>query len=59
MRKIKSKTIVIVGDDDMIKDGHSRLIASKIPDAEFVVIKGNHFIANENPNDFNDKHFWI
>ena len=53
--KIKSKTLVIVGDDDMIKDGHSRLIASKIPDAEFVVIKGNHFIANENPNDFNEK----
>ena len=55
LSKIQSKTLVIVGDDDMIKDDHSRLIVSKIPDAEFVVIKGSHFIANENPNDFNEK----
>lgn len=53
--KIQSQTLVIVGDDDMIKDKHSRLIASLIPNAQFAIIKGNHFIASENPLAFNKK----
>ena len=50
---IKSKTLVIAGTKDMIKEGHTRLIASSLPDARLVFIKGDHFIANKNPEAFN------
>lgn len=46
-------TLVIVGDRDMIKDKHSRLIASSLPDATFVSIPGNHFIAAKASKQFN------
>ena len=32
---------------------HTRLIASKILGSELVFIKGNHFIANKQPEAFN------
>jgi pimeloyl-ACP methyl ester carboxylesterase len=50
---IMSKTLVIAGTKDMIKEGHTRLIASRIPDSRLVFIKGDHFIANKNPEEFN------
>lgn len=46
-------TLVIVGDRDMIRDSHSRKIAEAIPRSEFVRISGSHFIAAENPDEFN------
>ena len=50
---IKTKTLVIAGTNDMIKDTHTRLIAQSIPDSQLVLIKGNHFIANKCPEAFN------
>lgn len=50
---IKSRTLIIAGTRDMIKESHTRLIASMIPDAELVLIEGNHFIANNKPEEFN------
>lgn len=50
---IRAKTLVIAGTNDMIKEKQTKLIASKIPHAELSFIKGNHFIANKNPADFN------
>jgi len=50
---IKAKTLVIAGTNDMIKDAHTRLIAQSIPDSKLVLIKGNHFIANKCPEEFN------
>jgi pimeloyl-ACP methyl ester carboxylesterase len=44
---------VIVGNKDMIKDKHTRLIAQSIPGAKLSIIPGNHFIANKNPDTFN------
>lgn len=46
-------TLVIVGNNDMIKESHSRQIAENIPNAELSIIKGNHFIANKKPKAFN------
>jgi pimeloyl-ACP methyl ester carboxylesterase len=37
----------------MIKDKHTRLIAKSIPGAQLSIIPGNHFIANRNPQAFN------
>ena len=53
LSNIKSKTLVIAGTKDMIKEGHTRLIASSIPGSRLVFIKGDHFIANKNPEEFN------
>lgn len=53
LSKIQAKTLVIAGTNDMIKKSHTRLIASNIPDAQIVFIKGNHFIANNSPQAFN------
>lgn len=37
----------------MIKRSHTELIAASIPGAKLRFIKGDHFIANKNPDDFN------
>lgn len=52
--KIQAKTLVIAGTKDMIKDEHTQLIAQSIPDAQLVILEGNHFIANKCPQAFND-----
>ena len=46
-------TLVIAGDNDMIKDEHTRLIADSIPGAQLAIIHGDHFIANACPVPFN------
>jgi len=50
---IRTKTLVIAGTRDMIREDHTRLIANSISDAELVFVKGNHFIANRRPREFN------
>lgn len=47
------QTLVIVGDRDMIRHRHSKLIADSIPNAKFVVLPGSHFIAAEESAEFN------
>ena len=54
LAKIQNPTLVMAGDKDMIKDKHTRLIAKSIPGAELVIIPGSHFIANKNPEAFNE-----
>lgn len=51
---IETPTLVIAGTNDMIKDGHTRLIARSIPNAELAIIEGSHFAARDNPAAFND-----
>ena len=46
-------TLVIVGTKDMIKDGHTVLIANSLPNSRLEVIAGDHFIAAKNPDAFN------
>lgn len=53
LKEVRVPTLVIVGEDDMIKKSHSRKIYKKLPAAKFVVIPGYHFIANENYDLFN------
>lgn len=52
---IRAKTLVIAGTKDMIKEKHTRMIASNIPGSKLCIIEGNHFIANQNPDIFNKK----
>lgn len=53
LNKIKASTLVIAGTKDMIKEIHTREIASSIPNSELVFIPGNHFIAEKKSEDFN------
>lgn len=52
---IHATTLVMAGTKDMIKEEHTQLIARSIPNAQVVFIKGNHFIANKCPQEFNRK----
>ena len=53
LKEVKARTLVIVGENDMIKDSHSVLICESLPNARLVRIKGDHFIAAKNPEEFN------
>ena len=46
-------TLVIAGTKDMILERHTRLIADSLPDARLVLLPGDHFIANKQPEAFN------
>ena len=53
LKAIRARTLVIAGTKDMILESHTRLIAECIPDSRLVFINGSHFIANEEPEEFN------
>ena len=53
LKQLTMPVLVIVGDRDMIRPDHSRLIAEHIPGAQFVELPGDHFIANKSPEAFN------
>ena len=53
LRKLELPALVIAGDRDMIRDGHTRLIADSLPNARLAILRGNHFIANQRPEEFN------
>ena len=50
---IAAPTLVIAGDNDMIKDSHTRLIADSIKNSRLRIIKGDHFIAAKESESFN------
>ncbi len=53
LERIQARTLVIAGTHDMIKESHTRLIASRIPDAQLVFVEGDHFFAYKRPEAFN------
>ena len=53
LKKVRAKTLVIVGTKDMIRESHTRQIYDHLPDARLVILPGDHFIANKNPDRFN------
>lgn len=53
LHSIQAPTLVIAGKKDMIAAAHTAEIAAHIPNAKLSVIKGDHFIANRNPAEFN------
>lgn len=50
---IHAKTLIIAGTNDIILEAHTRLISDCIPGSQLVFIKGNHYIANKKPEEFN------
>lgn len=52
---IQVPTLVIAGTKDMIKKSHTEEIAKNIPNAKLSIIQGDHFIANREPDQFNQE----
>lgn len=53
IKSIQCPVLVMAGDNDMIKDGHTRLIASTIPKGELLIFeKATHFAPFEIPDRF-------
>lgn len=55
LHSIQIPTLVIAGKKDIIKEKHTRQIAENIPNSELSIINGNHFIANKEPEVFNQE----
>ena len=51
---ITMPALVIAGTKDMIKESHTRLIYKSLPNACLKLIKGDHFVANKSPLEFNE-----
>ena len=56
LKKITVPPLILVGKRDSIKLSHSFYLANHIPNANFMVVKGQgHSFARKNPNIFNQK----
>lgn len=53
LHKLSMPVLVIAGTKDMIKDKHTHLIFENLPNADLVLIEGDHFIANKKAEEFN------
>ncbi|MGX5818048.1 alpha/beta fold hydrolase [Chitinophaga lutea] len=55
LKSISCPTLVMAGEDDMIQDAHTRLIAASIPKSELKIFdKGDHFAPIKIPERFNE-----
>lgn len=54
LAKVKAKTLVIAGDKDMIKKSHTQRIFDHLPQAQMILLPGDHFVAHKNPKAFNE-----
>lgn len=55
LKQIHVPTLVIVGENDMIKSSHSKLISKCIENSQLATVGKGHFIANEYSDVFNEK----
>ena len=54
LKKIQCPTLIMAGSKDVIKEGHTKLIASKIEKSKLIIFdKGTHYEPTENPDRFN------
>lgn len=53
LSQITAPTLIICGTKDMIKESHTKKIAENLPNVKLTFVKGNHFIANKRPTEFN------
>ncbi len=53
LKKVQARTLVIAGTRDMIRGSHTEEIKRGIAGSRLVLLPGDHFIANKNPEKFN------
>ena len=49
---LTAPTLVIAGENDMIREDHTRLIAERIPNARLAFVPGDHVVAAKTPAAF-------
>ena len=54
LARLTMPVLVVAGSKDMIKESHTRLIYKSLPNAQLNIIEGDHFVANKNPEAFNE-----
>ena len=54
LSRLTMPVLVVAGTKDMIKEPHTRLIYKSLPNAQLNIIEGDHFVANKNPEAFNE-----
>jgi pimeloyl-ACP methyl ester carboxylesterase len=55
LKTIRSPTLVMAGEDDLVVEGHTRAIAKNIPGSELVILKNaTHFAPVYNVAEFNE-----
>ena len=54
LARLTMPVLVVAGSKDMIKEPHTRLIYKSLPNAQLNIIEGDHFVANKNPEAFNE-----
>ena len=54
LSRLTMPVLVVAGTKDMIKESHTRLIYKSLPNAQLNIIEGDHFVANKNPEAFNE-----
>ncbi len=53
LARLTMPVLVVAGTKDMIKESHTRLIHKSLPNAQLVILEGDHFVANKNAEAFN------
>lgn len=53
LTRLTMPVLVVAGTKDMIKESHTRLIHNSLPNAQLVILEGDHFVANKNAEAFN------
>ena len=53
LARLTMPVLVVAGTKDMIKESHTRLIHNSLPNAQLVILEGDHFVANKNAEAFN------
>ena len=53
LQTLSLPTLVVAGDHDMIRSSHTRRIAGSLPNAQLVILPGDHFVAKKQPDAFN------
>ena len=51
--RLTMPTLVVAGENDMIREKHTRLIAASLPNSKLVILPGDHFVARRNWEAFN------
>lgn len=53
LKSIKNKALVIVGEDEMILESHTREIKNALPNATLIIIPGgSHYVVRDKPDEF-------
>ncbi len=47
-------TLVVAGEDDVIREEHTRLIARSLPNSNLAILPGDHFVARHNTQQYNE-----